>query len=71
MRIYEMFEDEKHYYIISEFLEGGELFDRIIEKSYFSEKDAALAIQQVLSAVAYCHKHNIVHRLDLLFPTIS
>jgi calcium-dependent protein kinase len=62
MRIYEMFEDEKHYYIISEFLEGGELFDRIIEQSHFSEKDAAVAIQQVLSAVAYCHKHNIVHR---------
>jgi len=62
MKIYEMFEDKTKYYIISEFLEGGELFDRIIENDHFSERDAAKIMKQLLSAVAYCHKHNIVHR---------
>jgi len=62
MKIYEVFEDKYKYYIISEFLEGGELFDRIIENDHFSEKDAAKIMQQLLSAVAYCHSHNIVHR---------
>jgi len=62
MKIYEMYEDRNKYYIVTEFLEGGELFDRIIENDHFSEKDAAKIMQQLLSAVAYCHKHNIVHR---------
>jgi len=62
LKIYEMFEDKNKYYIISEYLEGGELFDRIIENDHFSEKDTAKVMQQLLSAVAYCHSHSIVHR---------
>jgi len=62
LKIYEMFEDKNKYYIISEYLEGGELFDRIIENDHFSEKDTAKIMQQLLSAVSYCHNHNIVHR---------
>ena len=56
-----MFEDKNKYYIVSEFLEGGELFDRIIENDHFSEQDAAKIMKQLLSAISYCHKHNIVH----------
>ena len=41
---------------------GGELFDEITSRSQFSEQDAAKIIQQVLSAIAYCHANNIVHR---------
>ena len=41
---------------------GGELFDEIIRRKRFSEKDAAIVMQQVLSAVLYCHEKNIVHR---------
>jgi len=62
LRVYEMYEDKNKYYIVTEFLEGGELFDRIIANDHFSEKDAAVIMKQLLSAVAYCHKHNIVHR---------
>jgi len=62
MKIYEMYEDKNKYYIVTEFLEGGELFDRIIENDHFSERDAAKIMKQLLSAIAYCHKHNIVHR---------
>ena len=41
---------------------GGELFDRIVEKGSYSEKDAADLIKQVLSAVAYMHEEGVVHR---------
>lgn len=41
---------------------GGELFDRIVEKGSYSEKDAADLIKQVLSAVAYMHGEGVVHR---------
>jgi calcium-dependent protein kinase len=41
---------------------GGELFDRIIEKEYFSEKYAATVFKQVLEAIAYCHANGVCHR---------
>ena len=41
---------------------GGELFDRIVEKGSYTEKDAADLIRQVLSAVAYMHSMGVVHR---------
>ena len=41
---------------------GGELFDRIVEKGSYTEKDAADLIKQVLSAVAYMHSEGVVHR---------
>lgn len=41
---------------------GGELFDRIVEKGSYTEKDAADLIRQVLDAVNYMHKQGVVHR---------
>ena len=41
---------------------NGELFDKIITKEKFSEKEAAEAMKQILDAVAYLHENNIVHR---------
>jgi serine/threonine protein kinase len=43
-------------------VEGGELFDRIVEKGSFSEADAAFVIKQILEAVRYLHLNGIVHR---------
>ena len=57
-----MFEDDKRYYLVTELCKGGELFDEIINKVQFSEKEAATIIQQILQAVAYCHSLGIVHR---------
>ena len=62
MKIIEFYQDEYCFYIVSEYLTGGELFDRIIKEKKFTEQKAAHCMKQILSAVKYCHSHNIVHR---------
>ena len=62
MSVNELLEDEDCFYIASELLEGGELFDRIVEKGNFSEENAAHVLMQVLQAICYMHNKNIAHR---------
>ena len=62
VKMYEFFEDEKRYYLVTEICKGGELFDEVLQRGKFSERDAAVLLKQVLSCVNYCHKNNIVHR---------
>ena len=73
MKIYEFYEDQHYFYIISEMCKGGELFERITDQVRLEEDEAADIMNQILSAVAYCHKHNIVHRdlkpENILFAT--
>ena len=62
MQIYEVFNDKTNFYIISEYCQGGELFDAISKRGFFSEYDASYIMKQVLSAICYSHQNNIVHR---------
>ena len=62
MSVLEILEDEDHFYIVSEWLEGGELFDRLVDVKAFSEQKAAYISKQVLLALNYMHKKNITHR---------
>mmetsp|Transcript_14511 Transcript_14511/g.14121 ORF Transcript_14511/g.14121 Transcript_14511/m.14121 type:complete len:173 (-) Transcript_14511:730-1248(-) len=62
IKFYETYKDNKYYHIVMEFCDGGELFERLIEIGSFSEKDAALIIKQVLSAIKHLHDKNIAHR---------
>ena len=62
IRLYEFYQDEKNYYIITELCSGGELFDRIISGGTLSESVAADYIQQILSVLVYLHDRKIVHR---------
>ena len=62
MRIFELLEDEQNYYIVSELLMGGELYDRICQRKSFNEVDAAGVINQLLLALNYMHSNNILHR---------
>ena len=41
---------------------GGELFDRVVDKEHYSEKEAADTIRPVVDAIKYCHSLGIVHR---------
>ncbi|CAG9321435.1 unnamed protein product [Blepharisma stoltei] len=62
MKIYEVIESRKSYYIVSEYLSGGELFDKIIETQGFNEKIAARYFIDMMTAINYCHTNEIVHR---------
>ena len=62
MEVYEVFEDTKKVYIVSEYCKGGELFDIISKKRNFSEKEACIIMEQLLSGICYSHKNGIVHR---------
>ena len=61
-KIFEIFSDSKKYYIIMEFLEGGELFEAITNIGSFTEASASKVMKQILSAVYYLHSNHIVHR---------
>ncbi|ODV85013.1 hypothetical protein CANARDRAFT_179379, partial [[Candida] arabinofermentans NRRL YB-2248] len=56
------YEDDFNFYIITPLARGGELFDRIIELSVFTERDAMLIILKLVKAVKYLHDNGIVHR---------
>ena len=62
MNIFEIFEDSKKYYIITEMLDGGELFEFITNQGTISETDAAILMKQILQGVNYLHSQYIVHR---------
>lgn len=61
VKIYEFFEDQNHIFIVMEFMDGGELFDKIKDSEYFSENQSRKYMKDLLEAVNYLHKQNIVH----------
>ena len=52
----ELLEDEAKFYIVSELVTGGELYDFIIKKKRLSERESASIIKQILLALNYMHK---------------
>ena len=67
VRIIESFNTKNSYILITEYCEGGELFDQV--KNQLSETQIAVIFKQVLSGLAYLHSNNIVHR-DLKLENI-
>lgn len=62
VQLYEVFEEKEWSYLVTELMMGGELFDRIIEKKTFSEKEARSCCRCVLSALEYMHARRVAHR---------
>ena len=66
IRLFEIFEDDRHISLIMEHCTGGELFKRILQRAEqdqaFTEKEAAVIFKQLMSAVSYCHSQGICHR---------
>lgn len=56
------YEGSKHVYIVMEMCSGGELFDRIVERGHYSEKDAATIFRTMMQTVAHCHNLGVIHR---------
>jgi len=62
IRLYDFFTEPSTYYLVMERMRGGELFDRIVAKAYYNEKEARDTCKIVLEAVGHCHKHHVAHR---------
>jgi len=58
----DLFENPQNLYLVMELVTGGELFDKIVEKGQYSEKEASSTVKKILSAVDYLHSINIAHR---------
>ena len=62
IRLYETFDEGSDFYIVTELVEGGELFDRIVSKAHYTEKEARDLFKIFLETLAYMHSEGIVHR---------
>ena len=62
LKVLEFYQNEKYFFIVTEYLEGGELFDRIMECQSFTEEGSSEVMEQIVSAVLYLHKHGFIHR---------
>ncbi|GAB6028091.1 Chromosomal serine/threonine-protein kinase jil-1 [Chamberlinius hualienensis] len=62
VKLYDIYQDELHTYIVLELLRGGELLERIRRKSKFTETEASHIFRQLVSAVSYMHSQDVVHR---------
>ncbi len=60
--VYEIIEDEKNYYIITEFYSNGELFEYIVKKKRLSKLESQKFFFQLINGVEYIHSKNICHR---------
>ena len=59
VKMIDFFEDEAHYCLIMELMEGGELFDQILQREQFTESEARLAIRSIIDAIRYCHNMDL------------
>ncbi|OQR82902.1 calcium/calmodulin-dependent protein kinase [Achlya hypogyna] len=60
--LYDIYEDPACFYLVTEFMEGGELFERLVAKTYYTQRDAKEVIATLLRAIKYCHDSGIAHR---------
>ncbi|XP_017413629.1 calcium-dependent protein kinase 4 isoform X2 [Vigna angularis] len=74
-RIQGSYEDKFAVHLVMELCRGGELFYRITQKGYFSEREAAKLMKTIVGVVEVCHAHGVIHRdlkpENFLFDTIA
>ncbi|KAF5290616.1 hypothetical protein FQR65_LT01906 [Abscondita terminalis] len=61
-KLYQVLETDTHFFIVTEYCSGGELFDHIVERNRLSEQQSRKFFRQILSAVAYLHSLGYAHR---------
>ncbi|XP_057176449.1 calcium/calmodulin-dependent protein kinase type II subunit beta isoform X2 [Triplophysa rosa] len=62
VRLHDSISEEGFHYLIFDLVTGGELFEDIVAREYYSEADASHCIHQILESVSHIHHHDIVHR---------
>ncbi|KAM4599088.1 calcium/calmodulin-dependent protein kinase type II subunit gamma isoform 15-T15 [Fundulus diaphanus] len=62
VRLHESISEEGFHYLVFDLVTGGELFEDIVAREYYSEADASHCINQILESISHIHQHDIVHR---------
>ncbi|KAL9187227.1 hypothetical protein ACHAXT_001330 [Thalassiosira profunda] len=82
VQLIDVFEDSQYVHLVTDLCEGGELFDRIVDRSNeangvpcFTEREAATVVRQILEAIAHVHSKGVAHRdikpENILFETTA
>ncbi|XP_046379243.2 calcium/calmodulin-dependent protein kinase type II delta chain-like isoform X2 [Haliotis rufescens] len=73
VRLHDSIQDEGFHYLVFDLVTGGELFEDIVAREFYSEADASHCIQQILEGVNHCHQNHVIHRdlkpENLLLPS--
>jgi len=62
VRMHDLYEDSKFFWLVMEMCGGGELFDAIVARGKFSERESRQVMHAILQSVAHMHERGIVHR---------
>lgn len=62
IKLYQVISSPTEFYMVMEYVPGGELFEYIVKKGKLEEPEARKIFQQLVSGIDYCHRHNVVHR---------
>ncbi|XP_046455384.1 calcium/calmodulin-dependent protein kinase type II alpha chain isoform X3 [Daphnia pulex] len=62
LRLHDSIQEESFHYLVFDLVTGGELFEDIVAREFYSEADASHCIQQILESVNHCHQNGVVHR---------
>ncbi|PAV64771.1 hypothetical protein WR25_26259 isoform A [Diploscapter pachys] len=62
LHLFDVYENKKYLYLLLEHVSGGELFDYLVRKGRLMSKEARKFFRQIISALDFCHAHNICHR---------
>ncbi|XP_067927940.1 calcium/calmodulin-dependent protein kinase type IV-like isoform X2 [Watersipora subatra] len=75
IRLKEIFETPTQIHLVLELVTGGELFDRIVTRGFYTEKDASVCVKEMLNAIKYLHENDVVHRdlkpENLLYESVA
>jgi len=62
VKLFEVYDDKNCFYMVLELMTGGELFDRVVDQDFYSEKEACEVFKPMVDSVNYCHQVGVAHR---------
>ncbi|RLN93380.1 hypothetical protein BBJ28_00015887, partial [Nothophytophthora sp. Chile5] len=62
VKLFDVFQEERYFFLVTEYMPGGELFERIVKKNFYSEREARDLVKVLLETIAFCHDSDVVHR---------
>jgi len=60
--LYEVYDTAEKIFMVMDLVDGGELFKKILQRGFYSEKEACEVVRGLLDAVRYLHERKIIHR---------